>query len=117
MIDPRLSRRLALRAAATGTAASALPLFNVFAQGSAGVLRCGFWEHWVPAGNTAITELCREWGEKNRVEVKSIFAAHFPKVPTLANGDQVTSLEEDKIQAFYAGGRLYAEPKRLGPLV
>lgn len=51
------------------------------------------------------------------VEVKSIFAAHFPKVPTLSNGSQVTSLEEDKIQAFYAGGRLYAEPKRLGPLV
>lgn len=55
--------------------------------------------------------------KKKHVEVKSIFAAHFPKVPTLASADQVTSLEEDKIQAFYAGGRLYAEPKRLGPLV
>jgi ABC-type glycerol-3-phosphate transport system substrate-binding protein len=73
MTDFRLSRRAARRAAAAGTAASALPLFHVFAQGSAGVLRCGFWEHWVPAGNTAITELCREWGEKNRVEVKLDF--------------------------------------------
>ena len=41
----------------------------------------------------------------------------FADVPTLANPDQVTLLEEDRISAYYAGGTLYAEPSRLGPLI
>jgi photosynthetic reaction center H subunit len=52
-----------------------------------------------------------------KVEVSSIFGAHFAKVPTLKNPNQVTILEEEKISAFYAGGRLYAAPNRLGPLL
>lgn len=55
--------------------------------------------------------------KKQRVEVASILAAQFAKVPVLANPDQITSLEEDKVSAFYAGGRLYAEAKRLGPVL
>ncbi len=51
------------------------------------------------------------------VEVYSIFGAHFAKVPTLKNPNQVTILEEEKISAFYAGGRLYASPARLGPVL
>jgi len=69
MTHYRLTRRAALRASVAGIAGAALPLFNVQGQGSAGVLRCAFWEHWVPAGNTRIKELCQEWGERNRVEV------------------------------------------------
>ena len=30
---------------------------------------------------------------------------------------RITLLEEEQICAFYAGGRLYAEPKRARPLV
>ncbi len=51
------------------------------------------------------------------VEVKSVRAEHFADVPVLKSPDRVTLLEEDMIQAFYAGGRLYAEPKRLGPVL
>ncbi|TCZ56742.1 ABC transporter substrate-binding protein [Roseicella aquatilis] len=65
-----MTRRAALRASLAGAAGAALPVFHVHGQGSAGVLRCAFWEHWVPAGNTIIRELCEEWGAKNRVEVK-----------------------------------------------
>ena len=65
-----MTRRAALRAGMAGAAGAALPVFNVHSQGSAGVLRCAFWEHWVPAGNHVISELCEEWGAKNRVEVK-----------------------------------------------
>jgi photosynthetic reaction center H subunit len=36
-------------------------------------------------------------------------------VPGLANPDQVTLQEEDKIVAFYGGGTLYATPDRSEP--
>jgi len=51
------------------------------------------------------------------VEVASIYAKHFKQVPALKNPDQITVLEEEKIQAFYAGGRMYADPKREEPFV
>lgn len=51
------------------------------------------------------------------VQVVSILSHHFASVPTVKSADRVTLLEEEKISAFYAGGRLYAEPKRLGPVV
>jgi ABC-type glycerol-3-phosphate transport system substrate-binding protein len=65
-----MTRRAALRAGMAGAAGAALPVFNVHSQGSVEVLRCAFWEHWVPAGNHVISELCEEWGAKNRVEVR-----------------------------------------------
>jgi len=64
-----MTRRAALRAGVVGAAGAVLPLVNVHGQGSAGVLRCGFWDHWAPAGNGALAAVCKEWGEKNRVEV------------------------------------------------
>ncbi len=36
-------------------------------------LKCGFWDHWVPAGNGAMRDLCEEWGDGNRVEVEVDF--------------------------------------------
>jgi photosynthetic reaction center H subunit len=61
--------------------------------------------------------ILRVSSEKKRVEVSAIRAAHFAIVPELKEADRVTLLEEDRISAFYAGGRLYAEPKRLGPVL
>lgn len=55
--------------------------------------------------------------ERQIVDVASIRSEHFPSVPTLKEGDRVTMLEEEKICAFYAGGRLYADPKRLEPIL
>jgi len=49
------------------------------------------------------------------VTVKSIRSDQFVQVPRLANPDQVTLQEEDKITAFYGGGTLYAMPDRKGP--
>ena len=51
------------------------------------------------------------------VKVRSIMAAHFYDVPELANPDQVTLREEDRISAYYGGGTLYADPKRLEPVL
>ena len=52
-----------------------------------------------------------------RVNVSSIYGAHFAGVPKTAKADQVTLLEEDKIMAYFAGGTLYADPKRQEPLL
>ncbi|WP_431281774.1 ABC transporter substrate-binding protein [Humitalea sp. 24SJ18S-53] len=68
-----MSRRAALGAGVAGVAASTLPLFNVHAQGTAGTLRCAFWDHWVPTGNGALRQLCGQWGEANRVNVQLDF--------------------------------------------
>ncbi len=53
----------------------------------------------------------------DRVKVKSILSHQFADVPKLANPDQVTLLEEDKITAYYGGGQLYATPERAEPLI
>jgi photosynthetic reaction center H subunit len=51
------------------------------------------------------------------LHVKSITGAQFADVPGTRNPDLVTLLEEDKIQAYYAGGYLFAHPSRREPLV
>ena len=54
---------------------------------------------------------------QGRIEVNALCAKHFQDVPGLQNPDQITLWEEERISAFYAGGRMYAEPKRIGPLL
>lgn len=76
----------------------------------------------VPTGNTARNVLlpitfARINGRNKQINVKSILAKHFAAVPGIGSADQVTRLEEDKICAYYAGGHLYAEPSRLGPVI
>ena len=51
------------------------------------------------------------------MKVRSILAAQFADVPAIANPNQVTKLEEDRIVGYYAGGTLYATPDRMGPLL
>lgn len=52
-----------------------------------------------------------------QVKVASILARQFKDVPTLKGQDQITKLEEEKITAYFAGGKLYATPSRLGPIL
>ena len=30
----------------------------------------GFWDHWVPGANKALTDLVNEWAEKEKIEVQ-----------------------------------------------
>lgn len=46
--------------------------------------------------------------KSDRVSVHSIYGDHFPGVPATRSRTQVTLLEEEKISAWYAGGKLYA---------
>ena len=50
------------------------------------------------------------------VRVVSIRSDQFAGVPRIKTPDEVSLLEEEKVVAYYAGGHLYAEPSRMGPL-
>lgn len=52
-----------------------------------------------------------------RVSVDAILGSQFANVPTLANADQITKLEEDRIVGYYGAGTLYATPARQEPLL
>lgn len=52
-----------------------------------------------------------------RITVGALLAHQFAGVPGLREPDQVTLLEEDRITAYYAGGTLYATPRRMEPLL
>jgi photosynthetic reaction center H subunit len=55
-------------------------------------------------------------GQK-KVLVDAITAAQFADVPKLANPDQITLDEEERVTAYYGGGFLYATPSRSEPLI
>ena len=64
-----VTRRGVLKYAALGTtAAFAAPYISP--TYAAGRLTLGCWDHWVPGANNALSKLCNEWGEKNKVEVQ-----------------------------------------------
>ncbi|MBN2906166.1 MAG: photosynthetic reaction center subunit H [Rhodobacteraceae bacterium] len=61
-------------------------------------------------------QLARFGWLKKQVNVHSIYGKHFANVPQTKSMTQVTKLEEEKICGYYAGGKLYADPKaRLEP--
>lgn len=49
------------------------------------------------------------------LKVNAILGRHFINVPRLAQPNQVTLREEDRICAYYAGGTLYAQAGRADP--
>ena len=53
----------------------------------------------------------------NRVTTGSVLAHQFAAAPKLANPDQVTLREEDRIGAYFASGYLFATPDRSEPLL
>ncbi len=59
--------------------------------------------------------LARLWGGK--VVVDSIYSGHFAEVPVTKSPDEVTLLEEEKISAYYCGGKLYADRRRADPQI
>ena len=57
---------------ATSAAASATVVAAPFVRtaGAAGNLTVGYWDHWVPGANTAMTQICEAWAEKEKVNLK-----------------------------------------------
>jgi photosynthetic reaction center H subunit len=65
----------------------------------------------LPVGLVRVNKLRR------RIEVQSILGGQFANVPGLANPDQVTLAEEDRIYGYYGGGLMYATKSRTEPLI
>ena len=69
MTYSRITRRAIIKSAALGSV-SALAAPYIRSSHAAGRLMLGFWDHWVPGANSVLTELCNEWGSKNKVAVQ-----------------------------------------------
>lgn len=54
--------------------------------------------------------------KRDGVHIHSLYAEHYADAPTIRSAGQVTLLEEDKISAYFAGGKLYAGA-RIEPLI
>ena len=61
-----LTRRTVLNAALATTALVAPFVHGAYAGGR---LSCGFWDHWVPGANEPLAKLCREWAEREKVDL------------------------------------------------
>ncbi len=68
-----VTRRTILRGAAAATAAGALAAPFTHGAYAAGKLSVGFWDHWVPGANDTLSKLCKEWAEKEKVEISIDF--------------------------------------------
>ena len=51
------------------------------------------------------------------IKIKTLLAHHIAAAPTTAMPDQITLREEDRIQAYFASGQLYAKPERSEPFL
>jgi len=87
MTRTKLSRRkfMAQTALAT-TALVAAPYMRT--SYAAGKLTIGAWDHWVPGANNALTAICNEWGEKNKVDV------HIDYITSVGDKDLLTASAE-----------------------
>lgn len=56
-------------------------------------------------------------GKRRTVTVAALLSNQFAGIPALANPDQVTRLEEEKIYGYLGAGTLYATRSRAEPLV
>jgi len=55
--------------------------------------------------------------KSDRVSVHALYGAQFPGIPKIKARNQVTLLEEEKVCAYYAGGKLYAHSSRQDPIL
>ncbi len=67
------------------------------------------------AGGTAILPMTMAEVSRRRVHCDAVTAAQFERAPQLASPDQITLLEEDKVQAYFGAGYLWATPARSEP--
>ncbi len=58
----------------------------------------------------------RKW-KSHHVVVQAVLGRQFADAPVLANPDQVTKREEDRIAGYFGGGNLYATAARQEPLL
>ena len=68
-------------------------------------------------GGTAIVPMPMSKVTRRCVNVDAVTAAQFAGSPQLASSDQITLLEEEKVQAYFGAGYLWATPERSEPFL
>ena len=73
----------------------------------------------LPGGRSVLTPMFVASVSRGRrtVTVTAITAAQFADVPALEGDGVITMYEEERIQAYYGGGYLYALPERAEPFL
>jgi photosynthetic reaction center H subunit len=56
-------------------------------------------------------------GRKRTISIDAITAAQFADVPAIEGPDTITFYEEERVQAYFGGGYLYATPARQEPIL
>jgi ABC-type glycerol-3-phosphate transport system substrate-binding protein len=100
-----LTRRTVLKSA-LATAALAAP----FVRGAhaAGKLSVGFWDHWVPGASEVLEKLCREWAEKEKVDlVFDLITSNGDKLALTSTSEGQARAGHDilSFQPWYAAGQ------------
>jgi ABC-type glycerol-3-phosphate transport system substrate-binding protein len=85
------TRRRFLGTAAATSAVIAAPYIRT--SHAAGSLSVGFWDHWVPQANDALTKLCNEWAAKEKVDLKIDY------IPSQGNKNLITIAAESQAKA------------------
>ena len=68
-------------------------------------------------GGTAIVPMPVAEVSRRRIKVDAVTGAQIGGAPQLTSPDQITLLEEEKIQAYFGAGYLWATPARSEPLL
>ena len=72
-----MAKKTMTRRRVLGTAAGAATVFATapFVHGAhaAGQLSVAFWDHWVPGANDVMTKLCKQWADKEKVDIQIDF--------------------------------------------
>src|SRR6185437_9552565 len=138
MSSKRISRRKFIsQTALLGSAAIAAPY--VRGAYAAGKLSVGFWDHWVPGANDVMTKICKEWADKEKVDIqidyitsqgnKDILTAaaeyqaksghdslQMPAWQPLDKADELESLDDIMKELIAANGKVSSAAQYLGNL-
>lgn len=68
-------------------------------------------------GGTATVPMPMVKVSRGLVHLDAVTAAQFAGCPQLKSADQITLLEEEKVQAYFGAGYLWATPERSEPLL
>lgn len=71
----------------------------------------------VPMHFTVLRNELRGKNKKKEFYVHALMADQYKDIPSIAKKDEITMLEEERIQAYFGGGNLYATPQRSEPLL
>jgi len=88
-----MTRRAVLKTAAFAPIATALSAPFVHAAFAAGKLSMGTWDHWVPGASQVLEKICKEWAEKEKVELT------FDLITSNGDKDLLTLMSEGQAKS------------------